>query len=48
MKLFEDWKYTKAHQTCERIRKMCRESIEKDRQDTKKVATRSIKDLIKN
>jgi len=47
-KLFDDWKFTKAHQSCQNIRKMCRESIEKDKHQTKKIADRSIKQTFKN
>ena len=48
MKLFDDTKLTKAHQTCENIKNMCRESIARDNQDNKRVAVRSIKRVINN
>ena len=48
MKLFEDHEFTKAHQTCENIRRMCRERELKDRQQTGKIAEKSIKNLVKN
>jgi hypothetical protein len=48
MKLFNDHPYTKAASTCSRIRAMCKKSIEKDRQNTGRIASISIKKFVKN
>jgi hypothetical protein len=48
MKLFDDNKYRISHQVCERIKHRCNRSIERDRQETKRIANVSIKKFIKN
>lgn len=48
LKLFDDSKYNIRTQVCRNIYKMCQEAQNRSKQQTKVIATKSIKNLIKN